>query len=213
MTYFRFLIKVFIPQLVTDFKYSRALYLFNKNTNNDIQSKDVNLNAIKGNNIAILKGTYVSGDSEIGNNTYIGFNCLISKTVIGNYCSIASNVNIGHGEHPIENISTSTIFMDSPYEFLTRLECTIGNDVWIGVGSIIKRGVTIGNGAIIGANSFINKDVPPFSVVVGSPGKILRYRFDRDKIDKIVKTQWWNFAKDEAASIIKEIEKSNQAVN
>ena len=74
------------------------------------------------------------------------------------YVSIANNVTIGAGEHDLNKISTSSLFYDNAYDVLTEKDCIIGNDVWIGVDSIIRRGVTIGNGAIIGANSFVNQD-------------------------------------------------------
>lgn len=52
----------------------------------------------------------------------------------------------------------------------------VGNDVWIGAQSVILRGVTIGDGAIIGANSVVTKDIPAYSVAVGSPAKVIRLR-------------------------------------
>ena len=55
---------------------------------------------------------------------------------------------------------------------------TIGNDVWIGVRAIILPGVEIGEGSIIGAGAVISKSVPPYSIVVGNPGKIVRNRKD-----------------------------------
>lgn len=71
----------------------------------------------------------------------------------------------------------------------------IGNDVWIGVGSIIRRGVTIGNGAVIGANSFVNKDVPPYAFAVGSPARVIKYRFKKEMIEKIEESCWWQYEK------------------
>lgn len=75
---------------------------------------------------------------------------------------------------------------------MTKGDIKIGNDVWIGVDCIIKRGLTIGNGAVIGANSVVTKDVPPYAIVVGSPAKIIRYRFEQQKIDLIENSKWWS---------------------
>jgi virginiamycin A acetyltransferase len=150
----------------------------------------------------IMKGSNVSEDSSIGNYTYIGYNCNVTKSSIGRYCSIANNVTIGSGEHIIDEISTSSLFYEDAYSILTKKDCVIGNDVWIGVDSIIRRGVTIGNGAIIGANSFVNVDVPEFAIVVGSPAKVVRYRFDKKKGDLIKESQWWNSDPVEAKKII-----------
>lgn len=187
--------------------YSKSLTDFNKESNNNIQSVDVSLNAIKGHDISVLKGTYICNKSEIQSYSYIGFNSLISKSKIGRYSSIASNVNIGHGEHPIHTISTNSLFLKSPYETLTKAECIIENDVWIGVASIIKRGVHVGTGSVVGANSFVNKDVPPYAIVVGSPAKILRYRFDDNLVKILLDSRWWEKEFDEANKIINELEK------
>ena len=73
---------------------------------------------------------------------------------------------------------------------------TIGNDVWIGQSTIILSGVTIGDGAIIGANSLVTKDVKPYAVVGGNPAKLIKYRFDEDTIDKLLKIKWWDWSID-----------------
>lgn len=176
--------------------------------NNTIESADVSFQALKGHSITILKGAYVSDDCSIGSYSFIGFNSLISKSTIGRFCSIASNVNIGHGEHPLHHISTSGFFLDDSYEILTEKECIIENDVWIGVGSTIRRGVTIGTGAVVGANSFVNKDVPPYAIVVGSPAKIIRYRFEDTKIKKILDSRWWEMELEDARKVVSTLENS-----
>lgn len=53
---------------------------------------------------------------------------------------------------------------------------TVGNDVWIGMRSIIMPGVNIGNGVIIGAGAVVTKDIPDYAVVGGVPAKIIRFR-------------------------------------
>ena len=122
---------------------------------------------------------------------------------IGNYCSIANNVSIGQGEHDLTKISTNSIFYDNAFTELTKGDCEIGNDVWIGVDSIIKRGIKIGNGAVIGANSVATKDVPPYTIVVGSPAKIIRYRFDESKIKLIEDSKWWTIPYSDAKKYFK----------
>ena len=66
-----------------------------------------------------MGGTQISSDSQIGDYTYIGFNCFITKAIIGRYCSIANCVKIGQGEHNINRISTSSLFYRDPYQTLT----------------------------------------------------------------------------------------------
>ena len=68
---------------------------------------------------------------------------------------------------------------------------TLGHDVWIGHGVVVLPGVRIGSGAAIGAGSIVTKDVPPFAVVVGNPGRVLRMRFSaaghrRFAVDRLV---------------------------
>jgi virginiamycin A acetyltransferase len=153
----------------------------------------------------IMPFTNISSDTIIGDYTYIGYNCNITKSKIGRYCSIANNVTIGAGEHLINEVSTSSLFYENAYETLTNASCVIQNDVWIGVNSVIRRGVNIGNGAIIGANSFVNKDVPAYAIVVGSPAKILKYRFEDDKIHFLTQSKWWEMKIEEARRFIKNL--------
>lgn len=153
--------------------------------------------------VTIMPDSHVSRDSAIGEYTYIGHRCSITKSIIGRFCSIADNVTIGPGEHKLDRVSSSSLFYKDQYRCLTEKDCVIGNDVWIGVDSIIRRGCVIGDGAIIGANSFVNHDVPDFAVVAGSPAKIIRYRFPEEKIKTIKESKWWNYSLPEAENIIK----------
>jgi acetyltransferase-like isoleucine patch superfamily enzyme len=57
---------------------------------------------------------------------------------------------------------------------------SIGNGSWLGHGSIVLPGVTIGEHVVIGANSVVTRDIPSYSVAVGSPAKVIR-RFDEEK--------------------------------
>ena len=54
-------------------------------------------------------------------------------------------------------------------------------------------GVNIGDGAIIGTNSHIVKDIPPYAIAGGNPAKIIKYRFDEEKIKKLLKIKWWDW--------------------
>lgn len=148
----------------------------------------------------------IDKNTTIGKYTYLGKNVYITKTTIGRYCSIANNVSIGMGEHIIEDISTNILFyQQNPYDILTQKPCTIKNDVWIGVDSIIRRGVTIGNGAIIGANSFVNRDIPDFAIACGNPARIIRYRFSKEVQKKILESAWWEKDLLQAQKIIQEL--------
>lgn len=138
---------------------------------------------------------------------------------IGNYTSIAFDTVIfvgRQGIHPTTSLSTyplgmifkdyigTTIFegidliqplqTDPLSEINSRpLDVIIGNDVWIGCRAIIMAGVTIGDGAVIGSGAVVTKDVPPYSVVGGAPAKIIKYRFDEETIQRLLKVKWWNY--------------------
>ena len=86
---------------------------------------------------------------------------------------------------------------------------TIGNDVWIGYEAVILSGVTIGDGAIIGTRAVVTKDVPPYTIVGGSPAKVLKKRFSDDIIDKLLKIKWWNWPVEKIARSLEYIQSGN----
>lgn len=174
--------------------------------------KKLQLNKLKKRGVIMGRGTTLDSMSTIGDNTYIGNNCCITKSQIGRYSSIANNVAIGQGEHDISRTSTSTKIYKKRiniFEELTKGECIIGNDVWIGANAVIRRGVIIGDGAVIGANSFVNKDVPPYAVAGGCPAKVIKYRFSEEKINYLVNSRWWEKDLESAREFIKDYEEQN----
>lgn len=189
-------------------KQTIKLKFFNKTNKTKVKSLAVSLKANISKHVSIEKNSFVDENCDIGKYTFIGKNCNITKTKIGSYSSIANGVSIGQGEHDLNKISTSSIFYNSPYDELTKGECVIGNDVWIGSDAIILRGVRVGDGAVIGANAVVTKDVAEFEVVVGVPAKHLKYRFDKEKIEKIKLSQWWEEDYEKASEIILELEKT-----
>jgi len=74
---------------------------------------------------------------------------------------------------------------------------TIGNDVWIGDNAVIMFGSTIGDGAVIGANTVVRGIVPPYSINIGNPSRVVGYRFDEAVIARLLEIQWWNWSEDE----------------
>lgn len=164
-------------------------------------------NKLLGSNNVIMPSAHIDENTVLGKYIYVGYNTFITKSNIGNYTSIANNVSIGLGEHDGKKISTNSIFYENAYEELTKKKVIIGNDVWIGVDVVIRRGVTIGNGAIIGANSFVNEDVPDYAIVAGSPARIIRFRFSKENIKLINKSNWWNLNFLDASTVIKKLEK------
>jgi acetyltransferase-like isoleucine patch superfamily enzyme len=175
---------------------------------NLILSSDVAPEALQGARIRIMEGSRIDAASRIQSYTFVGHNCFITKTDIGRYCSIANNVSTGQGEHKLERISTSALFYGDSYKELTEGECVIGNDVWVGTESVIRRGVTIGSGAVIGANSVVMTDVPEFAVFAGTPAKLIKYRFSADQIRALKDSGWWELEMEEARDIVGQLEAS-----
>lgn len=106
----------------------------------------------------------------IGNNTIIGLGCtIIGPVKIGNGVMLAQNVVVSGLNHGYEDISKSPSAqptVTSPIE--------ISDDVWIGANCVITAGVSIGRHAVIGAGTVVTKDLPPYSVSVGNPAKIIK---------------------------------------
>lgn len=139
----------------------------------------------------------------------------INNVRFGRYCSIASGVVIGMHEHPTDWLTTSrTAYfpqVNGWRELVApgrsdeirrglrpfRDSCPItdiGHDVWIGQGAFIKSGVKIGTGSIIGARAIVLRDVPPYSIVVGTPGRVVRTRFPEAMIERLLALQWWRYS-------------------
>lgn len=115
---------------------------------------------------------------------------------IGKFCSLAHDVSfvidINH-DYTKAAMGVSDLLGERNYEMKRKGQILIQNDVWIGRGSTIMGGVTIHNGAVVAANAVVTKDVEPYSVVGGNPAKLIKYRFDRDIIEKLLSIQWWNW--------------------
>jgi acetyltransferase-like isoleucine patch superfamily enzyme len=131
---------------------------------------------------------------------------------IGRYCSFASQITFGDMEHPTDSLSTSSFIYDKGWmwgAFADRVGAKrpltleikslnqpieIGNDVWIGNGAYIKRGVQLGDGCIVGAKAVVTRDVPPYAIVGGNPARIIRYRFAETLCKRLQESRWWDYA-------------------
>ncbi|WP_316749083.1 acyltransferase [Pedobacter gandavensis] len=110
------------------------------------------------------------GEVIIGNQTIVGIgNVIIGPVTIGNEVMLAQNIVISALNHGFEDVTVSPRRQKE-----TCKQITIEDDVWIGANAVITAGVTLGKHCIIGAGSIVTKDVPPFSVAVGNPAKVIK---------------------------------------
>jgi len=151
----------------------------------------------------------------MGKYSYVGNDCFMGNVEIGAFCSIADRVCIGGAGHPIERVSSSPIFHEGDnvlgvnfqsFSYEHTPKTTIENDVWIGLGSIVKAGVTIHNGAVVGAGSVVTHDIPAYEIWAGNPARKIRDRFDKVIAEKIEKSEWWNKSDGEIKEISKQFD-------
>jgi acetyltransferase-like isoleucine patch superfamily enzyme len=140
----------------------------------------LNSDAEKSNTALTFKCTFVCGLNgiiEIGDNTMLNGVSITAyeKVVIGKNCQIASSTFISDTDfHPVNPITREREVMGYKisHDEVNKKTVNIGNNVWIGWGCIILKGVTIGDNSIIAAGSVILKDVPPNVLVAGNPAEV-----------------------------------------
>jgi acetyltransferase-like isoleucine patch superfamily enzyme len=147
----------------------------------------------------MIVGKYTYGQEHIttyewGENT---------ELYIGKFCSIASNVKVYlGGSHRTDWITTYPFGHRLQNKFnnfngnghpKTNGDVIVGNDVWIGANVTIMSGVNIGDGAVIANNSHIVKNVEPYSIVGGNPGKLIKKRFSDEIITELLRIKWWDW--------------------
>lgn len=195
--------------------FVKPVYNFIKNFRLMILSRDVLImptskiiNSNLEGHVSIYEGVNIF-NSSIGAYSYIQRHSTIGNCIVGRFCSIAENVKVGLGVHPVSEMVSSHPFcygrnqdywLDkkvSPacnFDIINEHEPVyIGNDVNIGTCVTILNGVTIGDGAIIGAGSVVTKNIPAYAVVAGVPAKIIKYRFCEEDIKKIHGLKWWEW--------------------
>lgn len=105
------------------------------------------------------------------------------------------------GSHTFNTVST---YPFKGNEIGEKRGISVGNDVWIGLNSVILYGVTIGNAATIAAGSVVTKDVPSYSAVGGVPAKVISRKCTDDEALAMNKIAWWDWDDDTISKRMKD---------
>ncbi|MED4287069.1 Vat family streptogramin A O-acetyltransferase [Priestia megaterium] len=173
---------------------------------------------IKGNNVVqFIKNTTTRPNIIVGEYSYYDarngesfedqilyhYEFFGDRLVIGKFCAIARGVTfiMNGANHRMDGFSTYpfNIFGEGWEKHTPTLnqlpfkgDTIIGNDVWVGMDTVIMPGINIGDGAIVAAKSVITKDVEPYTIVGGNPAQKIKERFSEQIINKLLEIQWWN---------------------
>lgn len=135
------------------------------------------------------------------------------RVTIGKWCSIESTAEIFvGGEHRTDWVSMHPLRLTFglPGALQDGMPASkgpvvIGNDVWLGWESVVMSGVTIGDGAVVAARAVVTKDVPPFAIVGGVPARHIRFRFEPEQRDALLRIAWWDWPEDKIKSNVDQL--------
>ncbi len=130
------------------------------------------------------------------------------KLIIGKFCAIAEGARfiMNGANHAMSGFSTYPFnifghgwedgFDPSTWSRELRGDTVLDNDVWIGMEAVILPGIHIGSGAIAAAKSVVTHDVPPYAIVAGNPAKVVKTRFDKRTVARLLRVAWWDWPVD-----------------
>lgn len=157
--------------------------------------------------VEIGKGSRVA-HSVLGDYSYCDRYADIANARIGKFANIAAFSRIGATDHPLHTAACHHFLYRSGdyWEDATRDEeffahrrsrlAHIGHDTWIGAGAMIKPEVTLGDGAVVAAGAVVTRDVDPYTIVAGTPARVLRLRQPREIADRLIALAWWDWPHD-----------------
>lgn len=137
-------------------------------------------NVMLGNQVHLYRGTIIEvgqgGSVAIGEYTHIQPSCklngFVSSVKIGSKVMVAANCAFTSYQHKLDDLSRAM----GDQELTSKGDIIIEDDVWLGMGVKVMDGVRIGRGAVIGANAVVTRDIPPYSIAVGVPARVIRKR-------------------------------------
>lgn len=122
------------------------------------------------------------GDVHIGNDTRIGLgSVLIGPVTIGNQVILAQNIVLSGLNHTYTDINTPIRLQK-----VTTAPIIVEDEVWIGANTVVTAGITIGKHSVVAGGAVVTKNIPPYSVAVGNPAKVVKqYNFEKGEWEKI----------------------------
>lgn len=147
----------------------------------------------------------IVAESHFGDYSYVVNDSNIIYTTLGKFCNIAAMTRINPGNHPMHRASlhhfvyrAASYFPGEPdeaafFDWRRAHPVTMGHDVWIGHGAVVLPGRTIGTGAVVAAGAVVTKDVDPYTIVGGTPARVLKRRFEPHIADRLQALAWWDW--------------------
>ena len=143
--------------------------------------------------------------SSFGDYSYCDRYADIANATIGKFANIASFTRIGATDHPLDTAACHHfLYRSSDYwddvgvdeDFFTHRRsrrATVGHDTWLGHNCMIKPEVSVGDGAVVAAGAIVTRDVEPYTIVAGTPAKVLRRRQPVAIADRLIALAWWDW--------------------
>jgi acetyltransferase-like isoleucine patch superfamily enzyme len=174
--------------------------------------------------VRVLGRLLIRSDTRVGCFTEFGQHVELQAADVGRFSEIGNNSTVGATGHPLTWMGVSAFqykkatwgwhpaAADSTvvdpeaggrqsFRSVGPDRAWIGNDVWLGAGVVVLRGVTIGDGCIVAANAVVTKDLPPYTICGGLPAKVIKKRLPDEIRDELLDLRWWRFSPNQLAGV------------
>lgn len=143
--------------------------------------------------------------STLGDYSYCGQFCFFQNAEVGAFANIAAAVRLGPTMHPMDRPTQHHFtYRRRLYGFDERDDeaffawraaqrLVVGHDTWLGHGAIVMPNVEVGTGAVVGAGAVVTRDVPPYTVAVGVPARVVKRRFSESIAERLIALAWWEW--------------------
>ncbi|MGR3369501.1 MAG: chloramphenicol acetyltransferase [Sagittula sp.] len=146
--------------------------------------------------------------SHLGDYSYCDRYADIANATVGKFANIAAFTRIGATDHPLDTAACHHFLYRSDdywddaepdaafFDHRRSRRAVIGHDTWIGHGAMIKPEVTLGHGAVVASGAVVTKDVAPYTIVAGTPARVLRLRQPDAIAERLIALAWWDWPHD-----------------